>query len=172
MNETINNLINRRSIRKFSNQQVNDADLKLILKAGTYAPSGRGSQASKIVVIQDKDLIRKLGQINAEIAGVKHDPFFNAPTLLVVFSSTEVNTTVENGSLVLGNMLNAAYSLGVDSIWIHRAKQTFETDFGKELKKKWKISDDYIGIGNCCLGYRDGVSPKAKERKPDYIVWD
>ena len=97
------------------------------------------------------------------------DPFYGAPTLIIVFADKTINTYIEDGSLVMGNLMNAAHSLGIGSCWIHRAKETFETDEGKELLKKWNISENYVGIGNCILGYLDGEYPTAKPRKQDYI---
>lgn len=169
MNETIKNLIERRSCRKFKKEQIKDEELKLILKAGEYAPNGRGKQSPIMLVIQNKEIIEKLSKINAKIMGVETDPFFGAPTLIIVLADKNVRTYIEDGSLVLGNLMNSAHSLGIGSCWIHRAREEFETEEGKELLQKWKIPDNYVGIGHCILGYPDGNLPEAKPRKGDYI---
>lgn len=177
MNETIKNLISRRSIRKFKTEQIRDDELNQILEAGTYAPTGMNQQSPKIIVIQDKEIRDKLSKLNSsflwsEDANEKFDPFYGAPTVIVVLANKNIKTYVEDGSLVLGNLMNAAYSLGIGSCWIHRAKEEFESKEGKELLKNWNISDDYVGIGHCILGYPDeNLNAKSSSRKPDYITY-
>lgn len=168
MNETIKNLIERRSCRKYSTTQIKNDELNSVLKAGEYAPTGIGRQSPIIVVLQNKSTIDRLSQLNAKIMGKDEDPFYGAPTVLVVLADKNIGTCIEDGSLVLGNLMNAAYSLGLGSCWIHRAKEEFETDEGKELLKEWNIPENYVGIGHCILGYPEEKS-KAKPRKEDYI---
>ena len=168
MNETIKNLVERRSCRKYSSTQIKEDELNSVLKAGEYAPTGMGMQSPIIVVLQNKSIIDKLSKINAKIMGKDEDPFYGAPTVLVVLADKNIGTYIEDGSLVLGNLMNAAYSLGLDSCWIHRAKEEFETDEGKELLKEWNISENYVGIGHCILGYPEEKS-EAKPRKDGYI---
>ena len=165
MNETIKNLVERRSCRKYSSTQIKEDELNSVLKAGEYAPTGMGMQSPIIVVLQNKSIIDKLSKINAKIMGKDEDPFYGAPTVLVVLADKNIGTYIEDGSLVLGNLMNAAYSLGLGSCWIHRAK---EADEGKELLKEWNISENYVGIGHCILGYPEEKS-EAKPRKDGYI---
>lgn len=168
MNETIKNLVERRSCRKYSSTQIKEDELNSVLKAGEYAPTGMGMQSPIIVVLQNKSIIDKLSKINAKIMGKDEDPFYGAPTVLVVLADKNIGTYIEDGSLVLGNLMNAAYSLGLGSCWIHRAKEEFETEEGKELLKEWNISENYVGIGHCILGYPEEKS-EAKPRKDGYI---
>lgn len=168
MNETIKNLIERRSWRSYKAEQIKDEELNLILKAGEYAPTGMGKQSPIMVVIQNKDVISKLSKLNAKIMGATSDPFYGAPTVIVVLADKNIGTYKEDGSLVLGNLMNAAHSLGIGSCWIHRAREEFETDEGKELLKEWNIPDNYVGIGHCILGYPEKVG-ETKPRKEDYI---
>jgi nitroreductase len=168
MNETIKNLVERRSCRKYSSTQIKEDELNSVLKAGEYAPTGMGMQSPIIVVLQNKSIIDKLSKINAKIMGKDEDPFYGAPTVLVVLADKNIGTYIEDGSLVLGNLMNAAYSLGLGSCWIHRVKEEFETDEGKELLKEWNISENYVGIGHCILGYPEEKS-EAKPRKDGYI---
>lgn len=168
MNETIKNLVERRSCRKYSSTQIKEDELNSVLKAGEYAPTGMGMQSPIIVVLQNKSIIDKLSKINAKIMGKDEGPFYGAPTVLVVLADKNIGTYIEDGSLVLGNLMNAAYSLGLGSCWIHRAKEEFETDEGKELLKEWNISENYVGIGHCILGYPEEKS-EAKPRKDGYI---
>lgn len=170
MNETINNLINRRSCRTYTDQLVPSETLQQILTAGTYAPTGMGKQSPLIVAVENPQIRNELSKINASIMGIDKDPFYGAPIVVVVFADSNIPTYKEDGSLVLGNLLNAAYALGVDSCWIHRAKETFETPSGQALKKEWGIPDNYIGIGNCILGYHNNTLPPAKPRKENYIT--
>ena len=168
-NETLKNLRERRSIRRYKKEQITEEQLNAILEAGTYAPTGMGAQSPLILVIQDAAVIAKLSGLNATVMGTDSDPFYGAPTLLVVLADRERPTCVEDGSLVMGNLMNAAHAVGVDSCWIHRAREVFEGDEGRALLRQWGIPDTYIGVGNCILGYRDCDYPEAKPRKADYI---
>lgn len=170
MNETIKNLIERRSCRNYKDEQIKEEELNEILKSGMYAPSGMGLQSPKMIVLQNKEVIQKLSKLNASVMGRDTDPFYGAPTVIVVLADKTKNTYIEDGSLVLGNLMNAAYSLGIASCWIHRAKEEFETEEGKALLNEWNISSDYVGIGHCILGYPNGPLQHPKARKEDYIT--
>ena len=173
MSETLKTLTERRSVRKYKKEQIKDEELKAVLSAGTFAATGMGMQSPRIVVIQDPEVIQKLTAINAGIMGKDGlDSFYGAPTVCVVFADSKRTTYVEDGSLVIGNMMNAASAIGLGSCWIHRAKEEFRTEYGKELMKKWGLSEDYVGIGHCILGYTDGKPAPAKPRKADYIIYD
>ena len=171
MKETIQDLTTRRSVKKYQPTQINRADLEKILKAGMNAPSGMGRQSAVMVVVQEPDTVKQLSRMNAEVMGVHTDPFYGAPTVIVVFADKEVPTYKEDGSLVMGNLLNAAHALGLGSCWIHRAKEVFNSAEGKALMKKWGLKDSLEGIGHCILGYGEGPEPAEKPRKDDYIVW-
>ena len=171
MNETIEVLKTRRSIRAFKEEQIKEEELNQILEAGMYAPSAMGLQTAIMVVIQDKNLINKIGKMNASFT--KHpdkDPFFGAPTIVIVLGDSTQKNYVQDGSLVMGNLMNAAHALEVDSCWINRAKEVFDTQEGKALLKAWGIDEKYAGIGNCILGYRDSEYPEPVERKENYII--
>ena len=173
MESTLKDLKERRSIRAYRPEQIKEEELQKILEAGTYAPTGMGMQSPKIIVVQDQETRDYLSKLNARVMGDEGaDPFYGAPTVLVVLASKERPTCVEDGSLVMGNLMNAAYAVGVGSCWIHRAREVFGSEEGKELLKKWGVEGDYIGVGHCILGYpADGAVPEAKPRKDDYIVY-
>lgn len=171
MNETLQTLINRRSIRRYRKEQVKEEQLTQILEAGKYAPTGMGKQSPVMVVVQSPELIAKMSKLNAAVMGSDGDPFYGAPTVIVVLAdSAAAGTYREDGALVMGNLMNAAYSVGVDSCWIHRAREVFETEEGKALLKEWGLTESYVGIGNCILGYRDCEYPQAKPRKANYVI--
>ena len=171
MNETINTIISRRSIKGYTDQMVSDHLLNEITTAATYSPSGMNKQSAMMVVVKDKALRDKLSRLNASIMGFDKDPFYNAPVVIVVLADSNVRTYIEDGSLVMGNLMNAAHSVGVSSCWIHRAKEVFETEEGKLLLKEWGIPESYKGIGNCILGYPKQI-PAPKEHKKDYVIYD
>ena len=129
-----------------------------------------GAQSPVLIAVQDKATIKKLSGMNAAVMGVKSDPFYGAPTVIVVVADRNRMTCVEDGALAIGNMMNAAWSLGVDSCWIHRAREEFDSPEGKALLREWGIEGDYIGVGHCVLGYRDCECPVAKPRKEGYAV--
>ena len=170
MNEAMKNLLERRSVRGYKKALVPADVLDEILEAGKYAPSGMGQQKTPMVVTQDPELVAKLSRMNADVMGAKSDPFYGAPTVVIVFADSEQGTCVENGSLVMGNLMNAAHAVGVDSCWIHRAREVFDSEEGKALKAEWGVPESYIGIGHCVLGYRSGEYPEAKARKDGFVI--
>ena len=186
-------IMHRRAIRRFDTRQIDEDVLRQILDAGLYAPSAGGRQSAIFAVCQDREVNKRLGKIkranssprmakggnyiSKEQQSIADDPkltdaFYGAPTVLVVLASKDRPTCVEDGSLVMGNLMNAAHALGVGSCWIHRAREVFDSEEGKALLQKWGIKGDYIGVGHCILGYpADGAVPEAKPRKDDYIVY-
>lgn len=171
MNETLKVLKERRSCRKYQARQVEADVLDAILEAGTYAPTGMNRQAPVIVAVQDKQVRDKIAKLNAGVMGMDADPFYGAPTVLVVLADPNVRTYVYDGALVMGNLMNAAHAVGVDSCYIFRAKEVFASEEGKEMLRAWGIPDYYEGIGNCILGYREaGGVKEAAPRKANYIV--
>ncbi len=173
MNETLKVLETRRSCRKFKPDMVKEDELKAIIKAGTFAATGMGKQSPIIIAVTDKGLRDEISEENRKIGGWDEgfDPFYGAPVVLIVLANKAVPTYIYDGSLVMGNLMNAAESLGVASIWIHRAKEEFESDFGKNILKKLGIEGDYEGIGHCALGYTDGSPQDAAPRKDDYVYF-
>ena len=173
MNETIKSLKTRRSIRKFRDEQISDDELKTILEAGTFAPTARGAQSPKIIVIQNPETINEFSEWNKNYFPQElpddFDPFYGAKTLLIVLADSEMPTFVEDGSSVLAVLVNAAHAVGVGSCWIHRAREEFASQKGKELLKKWGIPESYEGVGHVVLGYSDMENPKPAPRKKDYI---
>ena len=173
MNETLKVLETRRSCRNFKPDMVNEDELKSIIKAGTYAATGMGKQSPIIIAVTDKALRDEISNENRNIGGWSEDfdPFYGAPVILIVLANKEVPTHIYDGALVMGNLMNAAESLGVASIWIHRAKEEFESDFGKNILKKLGIEGDYEGIGHCALGYAAEPVKDPVPRKADYVYY-
>ena len=171
MKETLVDLKERRSCRKYRPEQIKEEELKAILEAGIYAPTGMGAQSPVIVAVQDKETRDYLSKLNAQVMGGTGDPFYGAPTVLVVLADKNRRTYVDDGNMVIGNLLNAAHAVGVDSCYIYRAREVFNSEAGKELLEKWGIHGDYEGIGNCILGY--GLPEGKKEaapRKEGYVI--
>ena len=173
MNDTLKVLETRRSCRNFKPDMVPEEILEQILKAGTYAATGMGKQSPIIIAVTKKELRDQLSEENRKIMGAPEgmDPFYGAPVILIVLAKKTVPTHVYDGSLVMGNLMNAAESLGVANIWIHRAKEEFESEEGKEILRSLGIEGDYEGIGHCILGYADGDTPKAAPRKDSYVYY-
>ena len=170
MKETLLDIKARRSCRKFSDRQIEAEQLDAILEAGTWAATGRGMQSPIMIVVQDKPTLEKLSKMNAAILGVESDPFYGAPTAVIVLADKNRPTCVEDGSLVMGNLMLAAHAVGAASCWIHRAEEVFESEEGKAMLKEWGIEGEYVGIGHCALGYaaENGLAP-AKPRKENWI---
>lgn len=173
MNPVLNAMKERRSIRKFKADLPAKEDLEQIVEAGLYAANGHGDQAAVIVAITNPELRDKLSAVNCKIGGWKpgFDPFYGAPAILLVLARKDCPTHVYDGSLVLGNMMLAAESLGLGSIWIHRAKEEFEMPEYQQLLKELGIEGEWEGIGHCAVGYVDGELPKAAPRKENRVYW-
>lgn len=168
MNETIRTLNARKSCRSFMEEQVSEELLDAVLECGTHAPSGRNGQAVKLVAVRDRALVRRLSVMNA--LGGDGDPFYGAPTVVIVFGIENGPTPYQDACLAMGNMLNAAYSLGLGACYINRAKETFETDEGKALLTEWGITEKVFGVGCMILGYIKGELHPDLPRKKDYIL--
>lgn len=169
--DAMQNLLSRRSIKKYKADMVPEDVLERICEAGTYAATGRNLQAPIILAVTNKELRDKLSRMNAAIMGSSADPFYGAPVVLVVLADKNVNTHVYDGSLVMGNLMLAAHAEGLGSCWIHRAKEEFESEEGKAILRELGIEGDYEGIGHCVIGYPDCEMPVARERKEKYIYW-
>ena len=170
MNQALENLLTRRSIRAYQDRQVEEALLDQVLEAGMYAPTARGMQSPMIVVERDKPTIALMSRLNAQVMGSTGDPFFGAPTVLVVLDDKTNPNGVQDASLVMGNLMNAAHALGLGSCWINRARETFQLPEGKALLEKWGVPQRYEGLGNCILGYAAQEAPAPKPRKADYVL--
>lgn len=169
MSETLNVLKTRRSCRAYKPDPVEDEKLNAIIEAGTYAATGMGKQSPIILIVKDKALRDKLSKMNAAIMGMDIDPFYGAPELLIVLADKAIPTYIYDGSLVMGNMMNAAADLGVASCWVHRAKEEFESEEGKAILKELGIEGDYEGIGHLILGYAAKPLPNPAPRKDNYV---
>ena len=172
MNDTLKVLETRRSCRNFDREKmVPEEDIQAIVKAGTYAATGMGRQSPIIIAVTNQELRDKLSAENAKIMGTDTDPFYGAPVILIVLADKSVPTYMYDGSLVMGNLMNAAESLGINSIWIHRAKEEFESDFGKKILADLGIRGDYEGIGHCAIGYAQAPVNAPAKRKDDYVYF-
>ncbi len=182
MNETIKTLTSRKSCNKFKDEHITREEIDEIVSAGLNAPSGMNAQDAIFIVIQDEEVIKELGEVNALVAkkmlskinpqaalSFPADPFHGAKDMIAVVAK-KTPTSVYDGSLAMGNLLNAAWSMGIDSRWIHRAKEVFESEYGKALLKKLGITDEVEGIGFCMLGHAEAEKPKT-EIKPNRVFY-
>ena len=173
MNEIIKAMKERRSIRKFKPDMPPRVDIEQIIEAGLYAANGMGKQAAIIVAVTNKAVRDRIAEANRQIGNWQEgfDPFYGAPVILIVLADKNWANRVYDGSLVMGNMMLAAHSLGLGSIWIHRAKEEFEQDEWKKLLSDIGVSGEWEGIGHCAVGYFEGDLPKAAKRKDGRVYW-
>lgn len=173
MSETLKVLESRRSCRAYKPELIEEEKMQAIIKAGTFAATGMGKQSPIIIAVTNKEMRNKLSAMNAKIMGQGEgfDPFYGAPELLIVLANKDVPTYVYDGSLVMGNLMNAAADLGVDSCWIHRAKEEFESEEGKAILKSLGIEGNYEGIGHLILGYAAAPLKDAAPRKENYVYY-
>ena len=174
MNETLKILKERRSVRRYEARPVEREKLDAILEAGKYAPSAKGQQSVTMVVLTKREDIAELSALNAAVMCTSSDPFFGAPCVVVVLADPEATNAANaqrDGSLTMGNLMNAAWSLGVASCWINRAMETFELPEGKALLAEWGLGENWKGVGNCILGYTDQAVLGDKARKEDRVLY-
>ena len=176
MNEVLKAMYERRSVRKFKPDHVPQELIEQIVDAGLYAPSGMGGQPTVILAITNKEVRNRLSEANRKIGGwgEEYDPFYGAPVVLVVLVNKDHPTWQYDGPIVMENMMLAAHSLGLGSIWIHRAKEEFEQDEWKQLLADLGVEGDYEGVGHCAVGYdayADDEYPEAAKRKDGRVFW-
>lgn len=173
MNEILQAIETRRSIRSFKPDMPRKEDLEQIIEAGLYAANGMGRQAAIVVAVTNKELRDKLSAVNREIGGFPEgkDPFYGAPAILIVLAEKGWRNRVYDGSLVMGNLMLAAHALGLGSIWIHRAKEEFERPEYQQLLKDLGVEGEWEGIGHCAVGYTDGAAPQPAPRKANRVFW-
>ncbi len=173
MNDVVKAMKERRSVRKFKEELPKKADLEQVVEAGLFAASAMGRQATKMVVVTDRKLRDRICEMNRKVGGwdAGFDPFYGAPAMIIVLAEKDWGNRVYDGSLVMGNLMLAAHSLGLGSIWIHRAREEFESDEGKEILRSLGIEGDWEGIGHCAIGYTDGGIPDPAPRKEGRVVW-
>ena len=172
MNEVLKVLKERRSIRRYRPEALKKEDLDAIVEAGLYAPSAKNLQSTKLIVVRDPETIALMSGINARVWGKEDtDPFFGANTVIVVLSDSSYPNWIQDGSLVMGNLMNAAAALGIGSCWINRAMETFEVPEGKALLARWGLGENWKGVGNCILGYTDDAVLGDKARKEGRVLY-
>ncbi len=173
MNDIIKAMEERRSIRRFKDMLPPKEALEKIIEAGLYAANGKGAQSPIIVAVTDKKIRDRLSEVNRAIGGWKEgfDPFYGAPALLITLAPADWPTRVYDGSLVMGNMMLAAHSLGLGSIWIHRAREEFAMDEWKDFLRSIGIDGEWEGVGHCAVGYIEGEIPQAARRKDGRVFW-
>lgn len=169
MNETIKTILNRRSVRSYQQKQISDEELNMILKAGTYAPSAMNQQSSHFTVIQNKEVMDELVSLGKEVTNQNRSPFYDAPTVILVFAKKDNIAPIQDASLAIENMFLAAASLNIGSCWVHCVNRIFNTEKGKELQRKLGVSDEYMIVGSCILGYSAETAKEPAPRKNDFI---
>ncbi len=173
MNEVIKAMEERRSTRRFLPDMPKKSDIELIAEAGLYAANGLGRQQVVTIAITGKEQRDRIAEANRRIGGWSEgfDPFYGAPVILAVLADKSCPTYLYDGSLVMGNLMLAAHSLGLGSIWIHRAKEEFEQPEYKRMLKDLGLKGEWEGIGHCAIGYIDGNVPAPAERKKGRIFF-
>ncbi len=178
----LDNMKARRSCRAFLAEMPAKELIEKVCEAGTWAPTGHGKQSPLIVAVTNKALRDRLSAMNGRIwnelkvqRGEKptegFDPFYGAPVVLLVLADRKVPTYLYDGCAVITNMANAAEAVGLASCWIHRAKEEFDSEEGKQILRDLGIEGDYEGIDHLVLGLPAKQIPAPLPRKADYIHW-
>lgn len=170
MAETLYDLTHRRAVRAYKDTPIPRELLEKVAEAGTYAPTAMGSQRACLVVVTNKEERDRIAELNRQVMDGPGDPFYGAPAVIVVFGDMTWPMGAKDGSLIMGNLLNAAQAVGLGSCWIDRAEPVFQTPEGRALMKKWGVPEGYEGVGNCILGYAD-AEPQPVPRHEGYVIW-
>ena len=171
MEDILETIVSRRSVKKYKSDKVEGELVERVIKAGTYAPSGKNRQAGTIIAITNTEVRNDISKIIADFRGVDIDPFYNASVVLAVVVDKSINTAVYDGSCIIENMLLEAHSLGLGACWVHHSKEVFETDYGKRLLQNLGIDGDMEGVGFCVLGYPDIEVTGVLPRKDNYVYY-
>ena len=166
MNEVLNNILTRRSIRKFKPEQIKDEELDLILKAAIYASSGMNKQSWKFTVLQNKEKIEVLAKVVREKLGRNEGyNFYAPPTLILVSNDRENSNGLADSSCALENIFLMANSLGIGSCWINQLKTICDEEEVRELLNEFEIPENHIVWGMASIGYPDqeGIVKERKE---------
>ncbi|MGB9683590.1 MAG: nitroreductase family protein [Candidatus Bathyarchaeales archaeon] len=181
MNETIEVIKRRRSIRRFKPEQIRDSDLQEILECALLAPNARNQQKWHFTVIQNEEVLNKMASImkenmlnsgsfarSAKNSIPEFNPFGNAPTVVLITADKTTRFAEIDCALAAENILIAAESLGLGSYIMTSTEFLFTTEKGKELKKELGVPEGYEHVCVIALGYKD-ENPPAKPRRKDVI---
>lgn len=168
-NDAVDAILTRRSIRSYQAKQIPEDALETILTAGQYAPSGMNQQSAKAIVVQSKERMQQLVQLAKTAEQVDHNPFYDAPTVILVFADATQLAPLEDGCNVLENMMLAAHAIGLGSCWIYAAKVLFSTEEGAAFQKELGLSETDQIVGSIAVGYPDGAAPQPKPRKESFF---
>ena len=169
-NEVLNTIKVRRSVRAYKSDAVPAEMLNAVLEAGTYAPTGGGRQSPTIIAVTSEKYRKEIAGLNADVMGSSADPYYGAPIVVLVLADGAASTFVEDGSCVLENMMLAAASLGLGSVWVHREREIFDSEKGKALLREWGFPETLRGVGSIALGYPAEAAGEGAKRKDNYIV--
>lgn len=173
MNEVLQAIRDRRSIRHFKPDMPSRELIDQILEAGLYAPSGMNRQGVITIAVANPDAQKCIRDANRKIGGwdESHDPFYGAPVYLIVLAEKGWRNAAYDGSLVMANLMLATHALGLGGIWINRAKEEFEQPEFIQLLRDLGIEGEWEGVGHCAIGYIDGEIPQAAPRKAGRIYY-
>ena len=169
-NEVLEIIKKRRSVRSYKQEAVPEELLDAVLEAGTFAPTGMNKQSPVIISVTSEKYRKELSRLNAEVLGKETDPYYGAPVVVLVLADSNAGTWVEDGSCVLENMMLAAESLGLATVWVHREREIFDSERGKQLLREWRLPETLRGVGSIALGYAAAPAKPAAPRKDGYIV--
>ena len=180
----------RRSIRKYTDQKPGDEEINKIIEAGLYAPNAGGGQRSMLVVMNDKDLVEKVGRLNvgcmnrnnlaggyvsSEQPSIIDDPsinsgFYGAPTVVAIFAQKGFLYNIPDAFCCAENMVLEACNLGIASCIVARGEETFSTKEGNEYLRKWKVPENMECKCFVLLGYIDGEYPHSRQRREGRVL--
>jgi len=159
MNEVLDNILTRRSVRSFKSEQIKDDELTLILKAGTHAPSGMNKQSWQFTVIQNKSKIEALAKVIREALGRDEGYNFYAPPTLILLSNEKDNPNgVADCACALENIFLMANSLNIGSCWINQLRAICDEAAAREILTSFDIPENHIVWGMAAIGYPDATT--------------
>lgn len=191
-NGVITNMLERRTIRRFLPDRLEGAALDIVLNAAIHAPSAGGRQGPILVACEDAELNGRLGRINRaasrervsegarfvsrEQPSILDDPsltsgFYDAPCVVTFFAPDDFLFSELDVACAAENLMLAAHSLGIGSCFVGRARETFESEFGRVTAAEWGIPEGYRAFAHVVMGYpATDTAPAAKPRKAGRLI--
>ena len=170
-NPVIDAILARRSTRAFTAEPVAREQLEAIVACGQWAPSGMNRQELTFAVLSDGEQVARLAAALEPLLDRGSYDMYGAQAAVLVAVPAGYPYDRQDDSCALENMFLAATSLGLGSCWINRAKEEFDTPWGKDLLKSLGVEGEYEGIGHCALGYIDGDVPQAAPRRENRVFY-
>lgn len=170
MNEVMQNILTRVSVRAFNEKQVAKADVEALIQAGLYAPSGMGKQTWHFTGVLNQALIAELAAAVGKVLGREGYAFYNATALIIPSNHRESHYGKEDNACALQNIFLAGHSMGIGSVWINQLSEISDHPEIRPLLNKLGVPEDHVVFGIAALGYAETPFEGMKEKIGTFAI--